>query len=84
MCLAIPGRIEAVFERDGVRMGRVSFDGVSKEICLDLLPDAQPGDYALVHVGFAISRVDEATAQAALAAFREMGLLAEEMGGDGT
>lgn len=84
MCLAIPGRIEAVFERDGVRMGRISFDGVCKEICVDLLPDARPGEYALVHVGFAISRIDEATAQAALATFRELGLLAEEMGGEKT
>jgi hydrogenase expression/formation protein HypC len=79
MCLAVPGRIEAIFERDGTRLGRVSFDGIIKEVCLEFLPEAGIGDYALVHVGFAITKIDEATAQASLATLRELGMLADEL-----
>lgn len=79
MCLAVPGRIEAVFDRDGARMGRVSFDGIIKEVCLEFLPEADVGDYALVHVGFAITKVDDATARASLATIRELGMLADEL-----
>ncbi len=64
MCLAVPGRVESVYEDEvrGTRMGRVNFGGVVKEVCLAYLPDLQVGDYTIVHVGFAISKVDEATA----------------------
>ncbi len=61
-------------------MGRVSFGGVVKEVCLAYLPDLCVGDYTIVHVGFAISRVDEASAQQTLKTFQEMGLLDEEFG----
>jgi hydrogenase expression/formation protein HypC len=63
MCLGIPGKIVEIHEQDGLRMGRVEFGGIVKEACLDYTPEAQIGDYVLVHVGFAISRVDEAEAQ---------------------
>ncbi|HUB18956.1 MAG TPA: HypC/HybG/HupF family hydrogenase formation chaperone [Acidobacteriaceae bacterium] len=79
MCLAIPGRVEEIIDDGLIRIGRVNFGGVVKRVCLDYVPDAAVGDYALVHVGFAISRVDEVTAQETLAAFRAMGLLEEEL-----
>lgn len=64
MCLGVPGKIVSIEERgDGLAMGRVSFGGVIKEVCLAYTPEAVVGDYVVVHVGFAISRVDEAEAQ---------------------
>lgn len=64
MCLGVPGQILSVDERpDGLAMARVSFGGVVKEVCLAYTPEAQVGDYVVVHVGFAISRIDEAEAQ---------------------
>ena len=61
-------------------MATVDFDGIRKEVCLAYLPDAQVGDYAIVHVGFAISQVDEVAALESLALFRELGLLDDEFG----
>ena len=60
-------------------MGRVNFGGVVKEVCLAYLPEAKVGDYTIVHVGFAISRIDEASAQETLRMFSELGLLEEEL-----
>jgi len=77
MCLAVPGRVEAIHDDDGTRMGRVNFGGVVKEICLAYLPEIAVGDYAIVHVGFAISTVDEVSARATLRTFAELGLLEE-------
>lgn len=79
MCLAIPGRVEEIHDDGLVRMGKVNFSGIVKEVCLAYLPELQVGDYTIVHVGFAISKVDEASAQATLKTFREMGLLDEEL-----
>jgi hydrogenase expression/formation protein HypC len=61
-------------------MARLDFGGITKEVCLAYLPDATVGDYAIVHVGFAISRIDEESAQETLRHFRELGLLEEELG----
>jgi hydrogenase expression/formation protein HypC len=80
MCLAIPGKVESVSDEGPVRMGKVNFGGIVKEVCLAYLPDLQVGDYTIVHVGFAISKVDEASAQQTLQTFREMGVLEEELG----
>jgi len=80
MCLAVPGRVETIYEEHGARMGKVSFGGVVKEVCLDYVPELETGDYTIVHVGFALSRIDEAAARETLAAFERMGLLAEELG----
>ena len=63
MCLAIPGRVIEQFERQGMRMARVQFGGIVREACLEYVPDAQIGQYVLVHVGFAISVVDEEEAR---------------------
>jgi hydrogenase expression/formation protein HypC len=62
MCLAIPGKITETYDRDGVRMAKVDFGGIAREACLAYVPEALPGQYVLVHVGFAISAVDEAEA----------------------
>jgi hydrogenase expression/formation protein HypC len=81
MCLAVPGRIEDIYESGGTRMARLDFGGIKKEVCLAYLPEAQVGEYAIVHVGFAISSVDEASAQETLRQFRELGVLDEELAG---
>jgi hydrogenase expression/formation protein HypC len=73
MCLGIPGRIVAVDEpadRPDLRTGTVDFDGVRREVCLACTPAAGVGDYVVVHVGFAISQVDEVEAARTLAVLR--------------
>ena len=83
MCLAIPGQVKQIFEANGTRMGTVNFGGIEKDVCLAYLPDIVVGDYTIVHVGFAITKVDEASAKATLAMFRDLGLLEEELGETG-
>ena len=80
MCLAVPGKVEEIYEADGTRMGKVNFGGVVKNVCLAFVPELELGDYTIVHVGFALSRIDEASAQETLAEFEKMGLLEEEFG----
>jgi hydrogenase expression/formation protein HypC len=79
MCLAIPGKVEEITTEGGLRMGRVNFGGVVKRVCLDYVPEIAVGDYTIVHVGFALSKIDEETAEKTLADFREMGMLEEEL-----
>lgn len=83
MCLAIPGKISALHENFGVRMAKVDFGGITREACLSYLPDAQIGDYVLVHVGFAISKVDQEEAARTYQYLAEMDRLAELDDGDG-
>ena len=78
MCLAIPGRVEEISEDSGILMGKVNFGGVVKSVCLAYLPDIAVGDYTIVHVGFALSKIDEASAQQTLETFRQMGVMLEE------
>ncbi len=79
MCLGIPGKIISVEDNPlGVRMGKVSFGGIIKECCLAFTPEAQVGDYVIVHVGFALSRLDEEEAQLTLEALAELERVAEE------
>ena len=78
MCLAIPGKVEQITEGD-VRMGRVNFGGVVKNVCLDYVPEVCVGDYTIVHVGFALSKIDEKTALETLELFEKMGALEEEL-----
>lgn len=68
-----------IFSRDGLLMGRLDFGGISKEVCLDYLPDLQVGDYAIVHVGFAITRVDEESARQTLECLSQLGQLEESL-----
>jgi hydrogenase expression/formation protein HypC len=79
MCLAIPGKVEEITEESGLRVGRVNFGGIVKRVCLDYVPEVVVGDYTIVHVGFALSKIDEETAEKTLADFREMGILDEEL-----
>ncbi len=79
MCLGIPGKVVEVYDLDGARMGKVDFDGIVKEICLSFVPEAEVGDYTIVHVGFGITKVDEASAHETLALMREMGVLDSEL-----
>jgi hydrogenase expression/formation protein HypC len=72
MCLGVPGKITAV-ENGMVRMGTVDFDGSSLEVCLAYVPDAGPGDYVLVHAGFALAQLDEDQAAMTLETLRELG-----------
>ena len=80
MCLAVPGRILSVAETDGTLMAEVDFGGVRKDVCLQYIPDAAIGEYVVVHVGFAIQRLDEQSARDTLANFERMGLLEQEFG----
>jgi hydrogenase expression/formation protein HypC len=78
MCLGVPGKIIEIHENtSGLTMGRVSFAGVIKEVCLAYVPEAKVGDYVIVHVGFAISKVAEDEAQEIFRYLREMNDLAD-------
>ena len=79
MCLAIPGRVDEILVENDLKIGRVNFGGVIKRVCLDYVPEIQVGDYAVVHVGFAISTLDAETAERTLEVFRQMGALDEEL-----
>ena len=71
MCLAVPGQVMTI-EDDPLRTGTVSFSGVTKSVSLAMVPEAQVGDYVIVHVGFAISRLDEAAARRSLELYQAM------------
>jgi len=80
MCLAIPGKIESITGSNANilnKMGRVSFGGIFKEVCLAYVPEAKVGDYVIVHVGFALSLVDQAEALKVFEYLKEMGELEE-------
>ena len=78
MCLAIPGKLIEISENaEGVRMGKANFGGIVKQVCLEYTPDVVPGDYVLVHVGFALSKVDEDVAARTYALLEEMKQLSE-------
>ena len=82
MCLGVPGKIIDIYEANGLQMGKVDFGGVTKEICLAYVPEAQIGDYTIVHVGFALNILDEAEALETLELLREIGAIEEELGPD--
>jgi len=79
MCLGIPGKITEIYDDGGARMGKVNFGGIVKEVCLEYVPEAEIGDYTIVHVGFAITRLDEESALETLRLFEELGTLEEEL-----
>ena len=78
MCLAIPGRILETRDASGMRVGKVQFGGVTRDVYLDYVPEAETGDYVIVHVGFAISRLDAQEAQRTYELLEEMGMLEQE------
>ena len=77
MCLGIPGEIVDVRQDEGLRVGKVRFAGITRDVCLDYVPDASVGEYVLVHVGFAISRIDRNEAERAYRVLEEIGQTAE-------
>lgn len=77
MCLAIPGKVVETFSQEGILMARVQFGGITREACLNYVPETRVGDYVLVHVGFAISRVDEEEARRTYEALAELDQLGE-------
>ena len=80
MCLGVPGKITTIYENNGMIMGKIDFGGVVRETCLDFVPEAVVGDYAVIHVGFAISLLSEKEALKTLDMLREIGQLGEELG----
>lgn len=80
MCLAIPGRVASLQTRDETLMAEVDFGDIQKSVCMQYLPDVTIGDYVIVHVGFAIQRLDEKSALETLSNFGNMGILKEEFG----
>ncbi len=77
MCLGIPGRLVEIDTSDVILMGKVSFGGVMKRVCLEHVRDAVVGDYVLVHVGFALQRIDDEEARRVFELLRELGELTE-------
>ncbi len=79
MCLAIPGKIMSRQNIAGVEVGQVQFGGIMRQACLDFVPEAEVGDYVMVHVGFAISRVDAQEAERTYQLLETMGVLDNEL-----
>ena len=75
MCLGIPGRILDIRQQDGLPMGKVEFGGIAKDVCLAYTPEAAVGEYVIVHVGFAISRIDQQEAQEIFSYLDQIGQL---------
>jgi hydrogenase expression/formation protein HypC len=77
MCLAIPGKVIETLESDGLKVAKVSFGGMVKQVCVEYTPEVVPGDYVLVHVGFALSRIDQEQAERTYKILEELGQLTE-------
>lgn len=82
MCLGVPGQIIDIYTQGDLRMGKIDFGGVQREACLAYVPEAQVGDYTVIHVGFALHLLSEQEAQETLALLREIMDLEEELGPD--
>lgn len=80
MCLGVPGKITEIYESNGLAMGKIDFGGALREACLAYVPQASVGDYAVIHVGFAISLVSEEEARETLQLLQEIIELEEEIG----
>jgi hydrogenase expression/formation protein HypC len=77
MCLGIPGKVVETYREHDVLMGKIDFNGVAKRVCLEHVPGVQPGQYVLVHVGFALSAIDEDEAMRVFTFLKEMSQLDE-------
>jgi hydrogenase expression/formation protein HypC len=78
VCLAVPGRVTELYEEDGLRMARVDFSGVRMRVCVETLPEAEPGAWLLVHAGVALQRLDAAAAEEGLALLAQAAAAAAE------
>ncbi len=83
MCLGVPGKVKTVWDAGGTRMATVDFGGIRKEVCLAFVPEVVVGDYTVVHVGFAITKLDEESALETLRLFQQIGALEQELATDG-
>jgi hydrogenase expression/formation protein HypC len=84
MCLAIPGKVVSIESNNGMRLGRIEFGGIVRQASLDFVPEAEVGDYVMVHVGFAISRVDAAEAQRTYELLQEISDIEAELPPEGS
>jgi hydrogenase expression/formation protein HypC len=80
MCLGVPGKIIEIYEAGGLKMGKIDFGGVKREVCLAYVPEAKVGDYTVIHVGFAISLLSEEEALASLDTIREIIEMTDALG----
>lgn len=80
MCLAVPGKITEIYSAGGLRMGKIDFGGAIREACLETLPEAEVGNYTIVHAGFALNLLSEEEAQLSLEALRELASIEDEIG----
>ena len=80
MCLGVPGKIVEINEKNGLHMAKVDFGGIFREACLDYVPEAQIGDYCIIHVGFAISLLSESEAMETLDLLKQIANIEEELG----
>ncbi len=80
MCLGVPGKIVEITEENGLKMAKVDFGGIMRETCLEYIPDAVVGDYVVIHVGFAITKLSEEEARETLALLQELVNIEEELG----
>ena len=80
MCLGVPGKIVDTYEKGGLLMAKVDFGGVFREACLSYVPEAQVGEYCIIHVGFAISLLSETDAMETLELLRQIGSFEDEIG----
>ncbi|MBI5954650.1 MAG: HypC/HybG/HupF family hydrogenase formation chaperone [Chloroflexi bacterium] len=84
MCLGVPGKIVEISEKNGLQMAKVDFGGIFREACLDYVPEAQVGDYCIIHVGFAISLLSESEAMETLELLKQIADIEEELGPETT
>ena len=80
MCLGVPGKITEIYEANGLKMGKIDFGGVTREACLAYIPDVEVGEYCIIHVGFAISKLSETEAMETLQLLQEITDFEEELG----
>ena len=83
MCLGVPGRVNEIYEANGLKMGKVDFGGVKREVCLEYVPEIEIGEYVIVHVGFAINQMSEEEAKETLDLLRQIIDIGEEIGPEG-
>ena len=79
MCLGVPGKIIEIYESDGLRMGKIDFGGVIREACLEYVPEAETGNYTLIHVGFALNLISEEEALETIELLKEIADFSEEI-----
>ncbi len=78
MCLGVPGKIIDIYQQGDLKMGKIDFNGITREACLAYVPEAQVGDYTIIHVGFALHLISEEEAQETLSLLREIAAVGEE------